>query len=167
MSEQARVDETEILERFRAALIVFIHAAHRSVDEVSDDVRRTRGWLMDEQRRHWEMEIRKRTKALDAAQTELLTARMSNLRDNTMAQEQAVRRAREALREAEEKVRNVKKWTRDYEHAIEPLYKRLEGLRYLLDHDLPKGLAFLAQAQKTLEDYAQMRAPTSEPTSSP
>jgi hypothetical protein len=159
MPEQARVTSLEALERFRANLIVFLDEAHRSVDEVQDEVRRTRMWVQLEQRGFWEREIRKRQQKLDAAEQELLSAKLSGLRDNVRAQEEAVRKARRAVREGEEKHRNVRRWTRDFDHFVEPMTRKLEGLRHYLDSDLPKALSFLLQAQRTLEAYADIEAP--------
>ena len=157
MAEQAKVTSLEALERFRSSLIVFIHRAQNSLDEVLDEVRRTRLWLLNDQRFHWEREIRKRQKLVETAKAELMSARLSGLREVTSPQENAVRKAKEALAEAEEKLRNVKRWSRDYEHSVEPLTRKIESLRSFLAQDMPKGLAFLVQAQRTLEDYADLR----------
>lgn len=163
MADQAKVTSLDALEALRSELILFINAAQRSVDEVNDDVRRTRMWLQTEQRPHWEREIRKRTKLLGDAKAELLTARMSGIRGSTQTQEMVVRKAQRALDEAEEKLRAVKTWTRNYDHAVDPLLKRLESMRFFVDFDLPKGLAFLVQAQRTLEAYASIGIPGSGP----
>jgi len=162
MADQAKVTSLEALERFRASLIVFIHRAQNSLDEVLDEVRRTRLWLLNDQRFHWEREIRKRQKLVEVAKAELMSARLSGLREVTSPQENAVRKAKEALAEAEDKLRNVKRWSRDYEHCVEPLTRKIESLRYFLGQDMPKALAFLVQAQRTLEDYADIR-PVQEP----
>ena len=161
MGEQVRVTSIDALEAFRASLIIFLSKAHRSVDEVGDEVRRTRMWVQSDQRLCWEGEIRRRRRTLDQAEGELMTARLSGLRDNTSAQENAVRKARQAVAEAEKKLHNVKIWSRDFDHRIDPLTKKLEGLRQLLDHDMPKAIAYLLQAQKTLEAYAETHAPPS------
>ncbi len=169
MSEQARVTSLEALEAFRSDLIVFLDDAHRSLDEVHDEVRRTRQWVQLEQRPFWEREIRKRQQQLDAAEQELLSAKLSGLRDNTRAQEEAVRKARMKVREAEEKHRNVRRWSRDYDHFVDPLARKLETLRQILDGDLPKALSFLLQAQRTLEAYAETgtSAPPRPPQAAP
>jgi chromosome segregation ATPase len=170
MAEQAKVTSIDVLEAFRAALIVFLTESRRSLDEVTDGVRRTRMWLEQEQRPFWEVQIRKRQKKLQEAEAELFGAKLSPLRDQTAKQQEDVRRARRALAEAEEKLRNVKKWLRDYDSTVEPMTKRLEGLRFFLDHDMIKALAFLVQAQRTLEGYAEVRpepraaAPAPAPT---
>jgi phage-related minor tail protein len=68
-----------------------------------------------------------------------------------------VRRATEAKREAEDKLRKIKKWCRDYDSQIEPLAKKVENLRHSLLCELPNAVAFLEQAATTLNDYTQMR----------
>jgi hypothetical protein len=55
----------------------------------------------------------------------------------------------------------VKIWTRDYDHQMEPLVKRLESLRRLLDTDVPKGISYLLQAQQILESYSESAPPPS------
>ena len=159
MAEQAKVTSLDALERFRADLIVFITTAHRCVDEAGDEVRRTRQWLQGEQRMHWEGEARKRKRVLDQAEADLYSARLSGLKDRTLVQEEAVRKAKRAMAEAEDKLRAVKKWNRDFDNHADPLVKRLEGMRYYLDHDMPKALTFLVRAQQTLEAYAEPSAP--------
>ena len=163
MSEQVKVTSIEALETFRSSLIVFISRAHRSVDEVCDEVRRTRQWLQHDQRMHWQNDARRWKRMLDQAVQELMSARLSSLRDSTTMQEQAVAKAKRGLAEAEEKLRVIKIWSRDFDHAVDPLTRRLDGLRQFLDLDLPKGLAFLVQAQRTLEAYAETAPLRSEP----
>ena len=159
MAEQAKVTSLDALERFRADLIIFMTTAHRCVDEAGDEVRRTRQWLQGEQRTHWEGAARQRKRVLDQAEADLYSARLSGLKDRTIVQEEAVRKAKRAMAEAEDKLRVLKKWNRDFDNHADPLVKRLEGMRYFLDHDMPKALTFLVQAQKTLEAYAEASAP--------
>jgi hypothetical protein len=159
MAEQAKVTSIEALESFRSALIIFLTDSRRSLDEVGDAVRRTKQWLENDLRAKWESEIRRRTKVLSEAQQELFGSRLSNLKTASAQKEEAVRKARRAVAEAEEKIRNVKKWNRNYDSIVEPMIKQLEGLRGYLDHDMVKSLAYLVQAQKTLEGYAEATPP--------
>ena len=163
MAEQAKITSLEALEQFRSALINFLADAHRSVDEVGDAIRQTRQWITHDQRMYWESQRRKRQQKLDQATQELMSARLSNLRDSTTMQENAVRKARATLHEAEDKLRALKQWSRNYDNAVDPLAKGLESLRYQLDHEMPKGISFLLQAQTTLESYAETPAPGSKP----
>ena len=167
MAQQAKVTSLEALEAFRVNLIIFLNQAHRCVDEVLDEVRRTRVWLQTDQRLHWEGLLRKRRKLLHLAQQELMSTKLSGLRDTTTTQEAAVRKAKQAVAEAEEKLRNIKTWVRSYDHHAEPLTRRVESLRQLLNFDMPKGIAFLLQAQKTLESYADGGSMTAAPAVAP
>ena len=155
MATQVRVTSIDALDRFRAHLIIFLTEARRAVDEVVDEVRRTRLWLQHDQRLHWEAQVRRWRKLLDQARGELLSARISDLRTTSTAQQNAVLKAKRGLNEAEEKVRNVKHWNRDFDSRADALLKSLTGLRDYLDHDLPKAVTFLVQAQRALQAYTE------------
>jgi hypothetical protein len=163
MAEQAKVSSIDVLETFRAALIIFLGTAHRCLDEATDEVRRTRLWLQGDQLMYWQTEIRKRQKKLDALEQELFGAKLSGLRDPSPQLLAQVRKAKEALHEAETKLRNVKTWIKNFEHRASPLTHKLESLRFFLNHDMPKALAFLVQAQKTLEAYTNTPLTTATP----
>ena len=155
MATHAKVTSIDALEAFRASLIVFLNKAHSALDQAGDDIRRTRSWIQHDQRTHWENEARRRALALAQAEQELLSARMTKALDNLSAQQLAVHKARRALDEAQEKVRKVKLWTRDFDGTVEPMAKGLNSLRGYLDHDLPRGIAYLAEAQKIMESYTE------------
>jgi hypothetical protein len=159
MAQQVKVTSLDALEAFRSNLILFIAAARDRVDEVREEVRRVRMWLENDRWVYWEGEIRRRQRALGLAEQELFSARLSNLRDDTSVQEQAVRKARRAVEEAEEKLRAVKQWLRRYDSMVAPLSKRLDSLGFIVDQDLPKAVAFLVQAQMTLEAYVRTAPP--------
>ena len=163
MAEQVKVTSIDGLESFRSSLILFQVKARRSLDMVGDEVRRTRQWIENNQRLHWEGEVRKWKKIYDRAQQELLTARLSEFIDSPSAQQAAARKSKHALDEAEEKLRCVKTWNRDFDGLTEPLTRTLEGLRHFLEQEIPHGIAFLSQAQKTLESYAETTAPNPTP----
>ncbi len=157
MATHAHVTSVDALGEFRANLIVFRSTAGRALDEVFDEVRRTRQWILSDRRFHWEGEVRRRQKRLDQALQELMGARLSDLRATSAPQQAAVTKARVALREAEEKLRRVKYWARNYDLTVDPLAKRLGGLRSHLEHELPKAVADLANWQRSLEEYSEKR----------
>jgi hypothetical protein len=160
MADRAHVTSFEALEAFRAALIVYLTKARPALDNVSDDVLRTRLWLQNDQRTHWEGQVRRRAKALEQAQQALFSAGMANLREPSSAEQAALHRARRALTEAEDKLRRVKQWGREFENRVEPLAKQLEKLRTTLTNDMPKAVTYLAQTVKTLSEYANLVAPS-------
>lgn len=163
MAEQVKVTSIDALESFRSSMIVFQTKARRSLDLVGDEVKRTRQWIQNDQRLHWEGEVRKWKKVYDRAQQELLTARLSEFIDSPSAQQAAVRKSKHALDLAEDKLRRVKAWNRDFDGMTEPLTRTLEALRHFLEQEVPHGIAFLSQAQKTLESYAEITAPGHAP----
>jgi len=154
MASQAKITSTEALELFRANLIVFLNKAHRSLDDVSDEVRRTRLWLQHDQRLRWESELRKRSKVLDQAEQELMTLRLSGKHEGAlMVRQAAVNKAKHAVEEATQKLGCVKTWNQNYESCADPVLKRLESLRQLLDDDMPKAISYLVNILRTLAAY--------------
>ena len=166
MSTQARVTSIDALETFRANLILFLNRSRRAMDEVGDEVRRTRVWLQIDCRMRWEAEIRRRSKLLDQAQQELMSSRLTGHQEALLLRQTAVHKAERALREAEGKLRRAKQWARDYDNVADPALKRLESLRSYLDLDMPKAISYLVNAQLTLEAYSEGMAPSTTPASS-
>jgi len=165
-NNQAKVTSVDALDSFRGSLIIFQSKARRCLDDAADEMRRTRMWLQHDQRMRWEGALKKCRRDLSSAEQELLSAKLSSLRDNIAFQQNAVRKARAAVAHAEEKLRHIRKWNSQFDAIADPLAKRLEGLRQFLDFNLPKGVTFLVQAARTLDDYAETHAPQSAPSTS-
>jgi hypothetical protein len=159
MSE-ANVSSVDAIDLFRAALLVYVSKARPVIEDACDEVSRTRQWLQTSQRIHWENEVRKRTRILENAQQALLSANIANLRDPGLAEKLAVTKARRALVEAEDKLKNVRRWSRDFDQFVGPLVKQLEQVRTVLANDMPKGAVHLSQVVKVLDAYANV-APSS------
>src|SRR6266446_1024309 len=124
MPQRAHVTSVEALETFRSSLIVYVSKARPTLEEVTGDVLRTRLWLQDEQRTHWEGQVRRRVKELEQAQAALFSARLSNLREETAAEQMAFHRAKRSLDEAETKLRTLKQWNREFDNRVDPLSKQ-------------------------------------------
>lgn len=159
MPDRAHVTSVDAIGAFRTDLIIYLSKARPAVDEVSDDLLRMRGWLQNDQRIFWETQVRRRTRALEDAQQALFSAGIANLRDATSAEQQAVRNARRALAEAEEKLRTLKRWGREFENQMAPLAKQLTRLQSVLANDLPHAIVHLAQVVRTLDAYAGVAVP--------
>ena len=155
MPGQARVTAIDVLESFRTNLILYVSRARPTLEEVNGDVLRTRLWFEGEQKSLWLREGRRRTRALEEAQAALFSARMTDLREASTAEMVAVHRARRALDEAQEKLRAIKQWERDFGNQTEPTVRQLERLHTLLSNELPKAVIYLNQIIATLRDYAE------------
>ena len=167
MPQKAHVTSVAAIEAFRAQLINYVSKARPTLEEVSADVLRVKLWLQTEQRTHWEGQVRRRSKDLEEAQQALFSARISNLREESTAEQTAYHRARRALDEAQDKLRVLKNWNREFDGRIDPLVKQMEKLHTLLAHDLTLASAYLAEVVQTLDNYAAMPAPAAPGSAEP
>ena len=159
MPDRAHVTSVDALESFRSSLIVYLSKARPTLEEVSADVQRTRGWLEGEQRMYWENELRRRTRALEEAQQALFSAKLSNLREASAMEQMAVQRTKRARDDAEAKLRTLKQWNRVFDNRVGPLVKQMEKLHTVLANDMVQAVAFLTQAISTLDAYAEIAPP--------
>jgi hypothetical protein len=159
MPDRAHVSSVDALESLRSSLIVYVSKARPTLEEVSADVQRTRGWLEGEQRTYWENEFKRRHRALEEAQAAVFRSRISNLREVSAAEQMDVRRAKRDLDEAEAKLRVVKQWGRVFDSRVGPLVKQMEKLHTVLTNDMVLAIAYLKQAIDTLHNYAEIIPP--------
>src|SRR5437762_2045419 len=103
MAERAQVTDVEAIEAFRAKLIVFMSQARASLEEMGSELQRTRSWLENDRREHWNRECRQRSRAVEESEQQLFQAKLSPGQTHTAAQLLAVERARASLRQAETK----------------------------------------------------------------
>src|SRR6058998_2283362 len=126
MPDQAHVTSSEAIEFFRASLIAYVTKTRPLLEDACDEVFRTREWLHNDRRIHWENQVRRRVRVLEEARQALLGAKMSNLRDTRAAEHMAVERAKRSLAEAEEKLKQIKMWSREFDQRAQVLVKELE-----------------------------------------
>ena len=158
MPQQAHVSSVHAIETFRSSLLTYLAKARPVLEDACDEINRQRDWLERDRRLYWENQLRRRRRALEDAEAALFSARLSNLRDVRTAEQMAALRARNALKEAEDKLKRINKWVRDFDHLVQPRLKELERLRSLLATDLPKAAHHLSEIIKTLDAY-QMVSP--------
>ncbi len=166
MADRAQVTSLDALESFRASLILFLTKARPTLEEVADDVLRIKLWIQHDRRTHWQGELKRRLRAFEQAQQELFSARLSNLREPTAAQQLTVTRAQRAVREAEDKLRVLTRWSREFENQTDPLVKLVDHLHTFLTSEMAHAVAHLAQVLVTLEAYVE-RGPTPEAAEPP
>lgn len=162
MPEKAKITSVEAIELFRAALIIFTSRARPVLEESSGEITRTHLWLQNEQRHHWEDELRKSNRALEQAKQELFNARLSAFQETTSLLQMDVRRAQRRVTEAGEKLKMLKRWDREMDNRAAPLLKEVEQLHGFLTADMPRATALLSQIIKTLDAYTGVSAPRPE-----
>ncbi len=166
MSQGAKVTSSEAIEAFRTALLVYLSKARPLVEDASDEIFRTRDWLQGDRRMYWENQVRRRTKQLEDAQQALFSVSLSNLREARNSELAALQRARRSLNDAEEKLKIVKQWTRDFDSRVGPIVKHLEQLLTVLAHDIPRASAHLVEVIKRIDAYAGVTLSAAPPASS-
>src|SRR5258705_10472467 len=83
---------------------------------------------------------------------------MSPLRETRDSEPLAVERAKRALVEAEEKLKLIKTWAREFDQRAQILVKELEHVRSLIATELPRGVTHLGQIVRRVEEYAGVAA---------
>ncbi|MDP6524482.1 MAG: hypothetical protein QGI24_03520 [Kiritimatiellia bacterium] len=161
MTVRANVTSIDAVEAFRANLVRYMERARATLDEVDAEVVRTRLWLETDQRNHLAKQVRLRARQLEETRQARFSARLSAFRGEQSAR-MAVLRAERLLRDAEEKVRVLKKWYLQYDNRVEPLKKQIDRLRNVLDYDLPKAIAYLANMVKVLDEYTTTPPPATD-----
>jgi hypothetical protein len=155
--QQANVTSVDAIEQFRSVLLLFLTKARPTLEEIISEVNKTRNWLQNDQVNYWEREMKGRQRKLEQAQAELFSASMSIIQTASAAQQMAVQRARRAIREAEEKLRILKKWGREIDNRTDPFVKEIEQLHGFISVDMTKAVAYLTEIIKSLEAYADVR----------
>jgi hypothetical protein len=163
VADNARISSVEAVELFRSKLIVFLEQMRPVLEEVGNEPSRTQSWLQNDQRRFWEMELRKRQRKLDEAKQELFNDSLLQFQTGNVAFSQmAVQRAQHAVREAEAKMGVVKKWDSELENRTAPASKQIEQLHGFLATDMKRAVAYLDQMLKTLDAYRNVSVSRSE-----
>jgi cob(I)alamin adenosyltransferase len=167
MPDQANVSSVDAINEFRSKLIVYLTKARTTIEEANSEVMRTRQWLENDQRTYWQRELRARKQAMEQAQSELFSARISLVSKASAAQELQLHRAQRAIREVEAKMTVLKKWDRDLENRTEPLTRLIDQLGSFILIEMNQAVASLGATVKALEDYSSIHTPTADASSTP
>lgn len=150
----AKVTHIEALARFRSSLVLFAERAGLILDEVSEEVKRTRIWLQTEQKVKLTHETKRRLRELEMLEQELFSARLSDLAQKKTGAQMEVNKKRRELRELETTTRALAGWLRNFDSVVEPEARKVEKLRHHLDTDTVRSLTYLTEAIRNLEAYS-------------
>jgi len=154
MAGNAQITSVEAIENFRAKLIVFLSQTRPVMEEVGNELSRTRLWLQNDQRMFWDHERRKRERKLEEAKQELFNATMSAIQSGTTALLQmTVQCSQRAVQESETKLKLLKRWDNELDNRAAPLMKQTEQLQGFLATDMARAVAYLDQVLKALDAY--------------
>jgi hypothetical protein len=145
MSGWARVESIESLKEFRVSLCKFAETVELGLSEADADIRRTAAWLKQDQLGYWKGQVFKRGERVTQAKLALKRKQHQKTplggRYSCVDEEKALALAKQRLAEAEQKLANVRRWTRRLEREAS-LYKgQVQGLSFGVERDVPEGEA--------------------------
>jgi hypothetical protein len=160
MNPGAGVTSLEALHDWYAALAAFRSEAGNALTSLTMSLQHAVDWL-DDQRQYWQRQIRECDEEVTQAKTELMNREFTDFLGNkldTTLQKENLRKARARLAFAEERLESVHRWSKQIPLEIRETYDGpVRQLGFLLETDVPRGLAVLARQLVALEQYANLR----------
>lgn len=167
----ARVEDLEVLKRFRLALIKFQEAANVALTDAESDLVRTQLWLDVEQTPYWNLQVRKATELLSRAEDQLRQKRVfkdaTGGRQSTVDEEKAVKLARARLEAAQQKVLKVAQWKRRMEKVGHDYKGSVQRFASTVQSQVPATIAALEVMVRQLEAYVGLRPIEATSTAGP
>ncbi len=154
MADKANVTDVDVLERFRTQLMLFVEKATLCIDEVSEEVKRTRHWLQSEQKMTLEREMRTKQKKMEMVEAELYSARLTDANERITGIQMQMRHLKQEIRDLETKQRALQAWNRHFDSKVEVEARKVEKLQSVLDSEMSNAVKFLNEAAKALHDYS-------------
>jgi hypothetical protein len=165
MNAGAGVNSLAVLHDWVASLTTFRSEAQEALTSLALALQRAEDWL-EEQQRHWHRQIRIREDAVTQAKADLATRQISNTsghRVDCTVQEKNLRRAKDRLEEAKDRLDAVRRWMLRWPREVCDTWIGPAGqLAGFVEGDLPSGLALLARQLIALEQYAAVASPEKE-----
>ncbi|HEX5245040.1 MAG TPA: hypothetical protein VFW23_17410 [Tepidisphaeraceae bacterium] len=157
MTKGARVESLEVFRQLRSALVKFAETANTAMGDAESEMQRLQMWVENEQSTHWQGQLRKRqaalVKAKEALRQKQIFKDVTGARQSYVDEEKAVASAMRQVQEAELKLINVKRWTRQLEKEIN-LYKgSVQRFSTSVNVDVPGAVAKLDRLAATLQGY--------------
>src|SRR5579862_123395 len=110
---RAKIESPDVIRDFRFQVVKFEATARQAVGGINADAQRVAQWLRYEQFQFWKQELRKAEDALQMAKSAYQIARdASNVygKSSCVDEMRALKKAERRKEEAEQKMKNVKKW---------------------------------------------------------
>ncbi len=166
MNRRAHVTSTEALRNFHAALRQYNEIVAQVLTTLQMEVQRGRDWVEQDRLPYWQAEVRKAQETLVEDLNRLERKQISFDPSETPScheEQQAVRRTRQRLREAEQKTIVTQRWLHRIRNETEEFRNLLAKLQHLSDSELPRAVAGLASRIRALDKYTERAPATAAP----
>ncbi|HEY1922011.1 MAG TPA: hypothetical protein VGG44_04540 [Tepidisphaeraceae bacterium] len=164
MSTGAHVDSTDSIRDFRVYLTKFQEGASLALGDADSDVNRAARWLEGEGLNYWMAMVRKRqeevAKAEEAFRFKRLYKDASGSMPSAVEEQKALQIAKRKLAETQEKLANVKRWTRQLQKEVVIYRGGVSGFANTVSSGVPAAIAHLGVTLDHLDKYAEISAGT-------
>lgn len=160
----ANVKSIDVVDEFRSVYLTTADTIREALVSVEMESRRMLDWLQHEQVYYWESEKRRRWEDLSEAKAALSRkqlGRRDGHQPDVTEEKENLRICHRRLDEAEDKLENLKKWSREVQRALDEYQGHGRRLADLVEGDPPPGVVALNKMLKALEAYLAITAPTS------
>lgn len=161
MSRAARVTSIDAVRELREALSEFGKDAREHLAAADATLRRTSDWL-NERLKHWQRELRVRQEEMSRAKSELYRReqmKKQGIAPGTAEQDKAFRIAQARAKEAEDKIKNCRRWQPQWQHAMNEYQGAIRSLQNALNLNLVHALNMLENKLAALEAYLATEPP--------
>ena len=166
MSTTARVESIDAIRDFRVHLTKFQEMASRALGDADSDISRTVRWLEGEGLNFWTATIRKRQELLAKAEEAFRFKRLykdaTGVTPSAVEEQKAVQLAKRRLEEAQAKLANVKRWTRELQKKITEYRGGVGRFSNDVSAGVPAAIAHLGSLLDELDKYMEITAATAE-----
>jgi hypothetical protein len=163
MSEQVQVEDSEVFNVLRAALLKWAQTADSALGNADTQISRTLAWLEVEQNTYWQHQCRARaeavTKAKEAVRQKKLYKDASGRYPAAVEEEKALAKCLAALEDAQKKQEATRKWRPRLEKESDLFRGGVARLRRCVGDDVPRAVALLERLALSVEQYVQIEAP--------
>jgi hypothetical protein len=160
MSGYAKVENSEALKEFRTRLVKFAEVVQVALADSEGEVQRVMVWLETEASTYWSGQMRKRheavEKAKDAVRQKKLFKSPSGSTQSAVEEEKMLRMAQKKFEEAEEKLKNVKRYTPRLQKEISIFKGGIQRLATTVSSDVPMAIGRLDRMVAAIEAYAAL-----------
>jgi hypothetical protein len=156
VSESANINSVEAVTRFLALLRDRQERAGNILAAHQQEMHRVLDWFEQELPYLWKQELRRRYDRVSMTRTEYENCKrraMTGERPSCHQEKMAYERARQRLREAEQKADEIKRWRTRFAQEADECRGRLGKFQHFLDADLRKTIALIERMVQSLEGY--------------
>ena len=161
MSGYARIDSVDALRMFRTVLVKFAEAVRVALGDAEGEIARVQVELETELPTYWSGQIRKRheivEKCKDAVRQKKLFKSPSGSTQSAVEEEKQLRIAQKRLEEAEEKLKNIKRYTPRLQKETSIYKGGVQRLATSASSDIPLAVSRLDKMVQALEAYMAMQ----------